>query len=554
MYQTNTDIARILSLPKWPHEAEDSLVSKWSTALQRHGNPPQLRPIQAMVCERVFQLLEAAPTQPYGLFCPIGVGHGKTLISMLLGRLYKAKKPLLIVPPDMLALAKADMLHWSSHYIFPRPHIIAYSKLSSPKASDLLERLAPDLIILDEAHCLRRKNAARTKRMTRYMTKHPQTRVVALSGTLTTRSILDYAHIMEWAIRGLSVLPLTWHLLELWAAVLDVHGIPDEASLNAVLPLLREYGTVTGQGTLQEKIQRSYYKRLRSCPGVVSTVKSSCDATLVLRLHKPPVSETIHNALEHLEKEWVLPDGTEIVDGLTYHRNAMHLSAGFFYEWVWPNGIPDVEYLEARKQWHQTLRHELRYSSREHYDSPALIEKAINEFRCKSDVASSYEVWRQVKERKMPPTRAVWLTEDVPLWALMWRERMKKQDTILWYKSRAMGNALYHGDSVPVYGAGTNPPKKGKPALSIAVHHKGKNLFHWSEQCILEPPTNGAIWEQLLGRTHRQGQQADTVYCDVLLHTKFYKRALKNAKADAKYIENTTGQRQKLNYCREVYI
>jgi len=305
------------------------------------------------------------------------------------------------------------------------------------------------------------------------MNKHPNTRVVALSGTLTTRSILDYAHIMEWSLRGLSVLPLSWPLLELWSAVLDVNGIPDEASINAVLPLMREFPAVGN--TLQEKLQKSYYGRLRSCPGVVSTVASSCDSTLVLRLHRFAPPKAISEALNRLEKEWTLPDGTEVVDGLTFHRNAMHLSAGFFYEWVWPDGIPDIEFLEARKQWHRTLRHELRYSSKEHYDSPALIEQAINDFKAKSDVATSYEIWRKVKDRKMPPTRAVWLSEDIPLWAIMWRERIKdKKDCILWYRTRAMGEALSLGGHMHSYGAGTQPPSNGNPALSISVHHKGK--------------------------------------------------------------------------------
>jgi len=115
MLHTSTDISRVLALPRWPYEPSEDLSPKWTLKLSRPNIPnvPALRPIQAMVCERVSQLLAAAPEQAYGLFCPIGVGHGKTLISLLLGRLYGAKKPLLIVPPDMLELAKQDMIYWS---------------------------------------------------------------------------------------------------------------------------------------------------------------------------------------------------------------------------------------------------------------------------------------------------------------------------------------------------------------------------------------------------------------------------------------------------------
>ena len=104
---------------------------------------------------------------------------------------------------------------------------------------------------------------------------------------------------------------------------------------------------------------------------------------------------------------------------------------------------------------------------------------------------------------------------------------------------------------IPVYGAGHYPPEKGPTcAMSIRAHGVGKNLQHgWSNQLVVEPPSSGNVWEQLLGRTHRPGQQADTVRVTVYTHTPAFRDAVLKAKKDAHYIQDTTGSRQKLLYC-----
>jgi len=86
--------------------------------------------------------------------------------------------------------------------------------------------------------------------------------------------------------------------------------------------------------------------------------------------------------------------------------------------------------------------------------------------------------------------------------------------------------------------------------MSIRAHGVGKNLQHgWSTQIVLEPPSSGTVWEQLLGRTHRPGQEADTVSFYVYQHTEAFRRAVVQAREDAAYIQDTTGSRQKLVYC-----
>jgi hypothetical protein len=89
-----------------------------------------------------------------------------------------------------------------------------------------------------------------------------------------------------------------------------------------------------------------------------------------------------------------------------------------------------------------------------------------------------------------------------------------------------------------------------EPAICVSIdaHSTGKNLERYSRNLITSPPTNGETWQQLLGRTHREGQLADTVTVEVMLHCEELEACFEKARADARYLEDTFGNRQKLNF------
>ena len=83
---------------------------------------------------------------------------------------------------------------------------------------------------------------------------------------------------------------------------------------------------------------------------------------------------------------------------------------------------------------------------------------------------------------------------------------------------------------------------------SIRAHGTGVNLQAYNDSIILTPPSSGAVWEQLLGRMHRQGQEADQVTYTVYQHTEELIEALEKSIENASYIEKSMGQKQKLIY------
>ena len=242
------------------------------------------------------------------------------------------------------------------------------------------------------------------------------------------------------------------------------------------------------------------------------------------------------------------PAGDIIPDDVTAWRTLRHLAAGFYYKWDWEDGEEDLDWLRARRDWNRFVRHELMDNSEEGYDSPFLVAAKINrelEAGQNRAIHRAWRNWQREKIKPAPPTIAVWVDSYLINYSLDWLSK-QKTPAILWYESSAVGEALRE-QGLTVYGAGQEPPREAHPcAMSIKACGIGKNLQSWSQQLVIEPPTGGLIWEQLLGRTHRQGQQADEVSCSILQHVEPYTRALESAVIQAHYIFDSSGNAQKL--------
>ena len=544
-----TDMERILKLPQTP-DLTDAHI-RMTKELCSHVDAPPLFPLQGLVLE-VAKRLPA----PKGIIGAIGVGHGKTLASFLLPVVWGCKKPVLLIPPAMRAQCRRDIQEWSEHYDFPMPHIVAYSELSSPTRGNILEVLQPDCIIADEAHCLRHPTAARTKRFIRYMQKNPSTRFAALSGTLTSKSLQDYGHLCELALRGGSPLPLDRRTLDIWSSVLDPDGEPDRRAYKALMPMVAWHGEDTDSEAVYRK---SFQARFRSTLGVVASEEGSVGCSLVLQewdgySQSPLMFRTgpgsapwvIRRALQKLSSEWELPNGEYLADALEYMRAARQLSLGFYYVWDWPDGSVDHEWNDARKAWNSACGSYLRYHSREGVDSESLLVKWITDGGGGRKLQNTYLAWARLKHRPAPPVKAVWISEDYIQDICTWAKK-QKDPTLIWFKSRAVGEKMKEF-GLPVHHK-TDPVPGQTCGLSIAIHHKGRNYQSWSHNLVVEPSPTGATWEQMLGRTHRNGQKADTVYTTICQDFWPQTRALESARKQAKYIEETTGNKQKLCYC-----
>lgn len=610
----------------------------------------ELRPVQA---ECLAELRRAG-----GLVGFVGVGRGKELVCLFAASVVTAERPVLMCPPGLVSVCLEEAAKFGQAFrIRGDLRILPYSMLSQPHLGDVLERLRPDLLIANEAHCLRNRSSARTKRVLRYLDAHPECRFAALSGTLTNGSLRDYAHILEAALRAGSPVPREGADLSSWAEVVDADGDPLPRDLDAVRPLVEQFGESLlerfisatdnpqlGQWALAERCVRlteivpitpprllrearelgwsetieagqliadlmmndgwwqhahppycgvgmsavnqyeptrrwrdlesqplrdraraALRRRLASAPGVVMTEASSCDCSLVIRrvLAPEPPAELLE-LIADVARNGATPDGERMFDTPDGEATCKRqLACGFCYTWDW-QGTDErtrAEWLDARRAWSSGLRWALDQDW-PGLDSPKLVEDAVRvevraqaQRKMRRDLAwlvDRYLRWKDIEPEADPQSVATWydryLVEDAAAWLLD-----QKEPAILWYRDRAFGAELAKL-GIDVRGEGDPPPSEPGPvALSIAAFSQGHNLqYIWRLGRVVGSPSSGERWEQLLGRTHRDGQSADVVVCDVYQHHDGERRAFRRALERARVVEKTTGQRQKLLLARVV--
>ena len=537
------ELDRILAIRRRIVEPSVVETEKLHAELCLPNGTRRLRPIQTLA------LAEAR--RQNGLFAPIGVGAGKSDIALLLPVVMKAKVAVLLVPANLREkVFRQDYPTLVTQYRLPRLakgevqvldapcvlHVLSYNELSSPLKHDLLDQLQPDLIICDEAHALRHPSAARTRRFLNYFRSRRDTRLCVLSGTMTSKSIKDYAHLAWLSLRENAPIPTKWSVLEEWAAALD--SVPVPAPPGALVQLC-EPG---------ERVREGFRRRIIETPGVIATTDGSIGTSLVISERHLKVTPVIRDALKRMRETWTTPDEGEAFDEiLTLHRYARQMAAGFYYRWVWPKGEPAqvrANWLEARKAWNREVANFLTYRAKPGCDSPMLYAKACAEGKLSS---MNYDRWAVVRETAKPEVEAVWLDDYLVDDAVAWgRENVG----IVWYEHAALGVRIAEKGGFPLFGPGAEGILKEKGArtivASIRAHGTGKNLQCFSRNLVTTTPTSGTVWEQLLGRTHRPGQEADEVTVEVYRHTLEMRSAVNKALRDADYQQTTTGNRQKL--------
>lgn len=539
----SVEFQRILALPR---RVLDLSAVQDVTPLFAKSGLYSFWPIQSAA------LIEAAMAD--GLFAPIGVGHGKTLIGLALPEAMDSQRAVYLVKPDLKRqLFREIDGFYGKHFALPidRIDVVSFTELSSAKTASILEDIYPDLIIIDEAHCLRHKDSARTKRFLRFAKEHPETRYAFLSGTMTTRSITDYAHLIELALRKNSPLPHGYRELRDWAGAIDVR--PEYVMAPGYLRKLCREG---------EGVREGFRRRLVETRGVVATEEDALGTSLIVRRLSLEVPDHVEKLLDQTRKTWAIDD-EEYSEATALSSALKQLACGFYYRWEWP-GEPDYEWLDARRAWHSEVRQKLKYAT-EGMDSQLLLAQAAERYRQWNEAgrprprpekvwnSATWDEWRQVKHRPKPPTVAVWKDDYLVDAAIVWAMEQEKP-AIVWYEWTALGERIASKGGFPLYDAGTDASESRDRVIvaSIATQGTGKNLqHHFSRNLFTSLPPNGTIVEQTMGRTHRPGQEEDEVIVDWFGHTPELKDAMDKVIADAEYQQQTMGK-QKILYATRI--
>ena len=530
------ELARIVALESrdWEQQDLQFLIFELTDWLRKPTGEQTLRLAQAAALVELHDL--------GGLIGVIQVGGGKTLITRLAPLVLESTSPVLLVPASLKPKTEREFAmldrHWQKH---PDLKILSYQQLGRVSGAEILEQIQPDLIIADEVHKLKNRDAAVTRRVEFYMEEHPETMFCGLSGTITKRSVMNFHHLLKWS-HGKEKMPLPAAHSEAmdWALALDekVQGVAMSAGALKVF-------TPGNPNPDRNALREGYGERFRSTPGVVATRASAVDATIVGEFWKPRLPEEIRKHIDHLKHEWETPSGDVCQQAVDLWRHARELACGFYYRWDPP---PPDEWMNARRSWFWYVRQVLADRT-PGLDSALQVEQAVR--RGDLNSGKKLETWRQLKDTFIPNKVPVWVSTEILEQVL---ERLEGP-TLIWVEQIAVGEKLAQISKLAFFASKGFDKKKrlidsleGKESaiLSIESNKEGRNLQAWSRNEIVSPPPSGGTWEQLMGRTHREGQEADEVYFGTALADDAIKDGMKQALRDAEYMQRTTGNAQKL--------
>jgi hypothetical protein len=638
------EVLRILELPFIKNEYlicpnPDEFGRQWI----KPGADFSLRQIQTDGCFTFAQM--------GGLVGPIGVGYGKTIISILCAAIALKVRghyhACIMVPPQVLdqllhtdlPAAKEYLLiddlafipvtgsqkkrkkaaEWPGRCVF----IYSYSLLSSETGYEELIAMSPTCFILDEAHNLARSTTTRTKRwygalkeIEARMVSHPditaeRIETVALSGTITKKSIKDYSHISRQALGQSSPVPIRETAINLFAGVIDAGSNAAQLSdqekqafqqflewnhRNGHDPAshLREINSNNINPTLQEVIRESFRFRMNSVPGLVATAGQGVDASLLIHWVEPkkqkddPNIESMVRLMKKVAIDGQTPDGDTIDYSMHNYKWLWELTGGFYNSLVWPTteeeqiryqntfgksiSTAEAEMLIAGGQqhhallqeYHKQLRHFLDGQHIPGCDTPMLVAREITRQLDREEpkhsmpmhLINAYHEQKEARFEDMPSRLSVpvRVTDYKIRNVVDWAEDNKKHGGIIWYHHPNLGQWVTEyleqaGIEHTFAPAGENKKvfNKGLVVASFA-HGTGKNLQHQCNNYFLEIRREAHIMEQALGRTHRSGQLSDEVHAYMLLGNGFDIALFNGCLKDADYAQTSLGSRQRLCY------
>lgn len=541
------DLKRVLALPRRRYEPEvmDTIASRLTAAFAQPGGPGEypLRPIQGVALLEIGRLK--------GGIIPIRVGGGKTLVSFLAPNMFPdVVRPLIVVPANLREKTERALKAMRKYYRISRSiQIRSYETLSTEANAELLFRLKPDFIFFDESHKIKNGSAAVTARVTRYVEKHlGHVRVVCASGTMHRGRIGDYAHYAVWCLGEGAPIPISKKAQEEWAGALDVNVPFTKQKAPGALAQLRS--------DPMESLRTAFRRRFTETPGVICsqdpplTTPSGDPIDLRITSHLLEAPAKLKPIWETFRTEWETPDGWDCADGVEMARHAKTLGVGYYQVW---DPRPPVEWADARTEWMSEARKVVKRNRRD-IDTEKQVRTAVRAGHY-PHLVGILDEWEDQKPTFIPNPTPYWVSDHAIKWILRWA---KKNDGIIWTQNVALGKALekkglrffqqearHAASGTPIMDA---RPEDGAIVASIDSCSTGQDLQRWTRNLVVGCPSSGEIWEQMIGRTHRDGQKATEVTFEVLMGCREHVRSFWEAVEESSVVSELTGQSQKLQY------
>lgn len=532
------EFERIKNIPRrrWTPEEAREAAEKMTEVLRTPKGTMKLFPLQGAALTEIGLY--------GGLFGPIPVGEGKTLISLLAPYVLDASRPVLLLPAALIEKTHRERIKYSKHFLIPlNIRMFSIESLGRASMATALEAYHPDLVIIDEAHRVKNKKAGVVRRLIRLVDKFPDTKFIIMSGTMTRDGLDDFEHLSSWTLGDNSPVPKNRAELNDWCEVLDRKRDLRRIEPGALMELCNEE---EAKKPRFEAARLGFNRRLNDTPGVISSSGADVPCSIYVSSVTYDVAPVTEENFKKLRGTWKTPDDWELMQAVDVWRHSCELALGFHHVW---RPRPPQEWRSARANWNKYVRKVL--SSSRSLDTPQQVQIAVTE----GDIPGRelLDAWKNVEDTFRPNTVAVWHDDSCLKACEAWG---KQSPGIIWTEFSYFGRELarrtgweYFGregvnaSGVPIDAEGA--AHEGKTIIaSRKANSTGRNLQAWNRNLVTSIP--GSDMEQLIGRTHRPGQEADTVYVDIVIACAEHLVAWSDAVARAKMVHDMMGQTQKL--------
>lgn len=443
-------------------------------------------------------------------------------------------------------------------------YVMTHSQLSTVDTSDLLTLIRPDVVCVDEVHALKNPKSARTDRLREYFhrvaSEAPNFRAphfIGMSGTLLGKSVKDFAHIMAWCLGDKSPVPRSYAQIDDLARALDPTSQDEwrtveqhNHTLGALVAWGNKQGTPLPEGLsgLREAMQR----RIVSAPGVITAGSGVALPSIVFENHTVQHPEQVQGwpQLQRHYRDlfdlYLDPSGEELSSAMQTFGPAWALDAGGYYRRYWPQPNANhpqadieraIKHHEAQQELAKLTRDWLAANRQPGLDTPQLLGSSCARFGPKhvgQDYFDAYAHCASLKFDGMPkrlkdPVRVCGYKINAVVELV---KALGSKGILIWahhrFAAEWVRDALQAAGLNPLYcpseseQTGSNEAI-GNPANASRVvvarlrpHHVGRNL-QWGHHAIfLQEPRSASTMGQAIGRQHRLGQAADTVYVHTL--------------------------------------
>ncbi len=557
---SSPEIDRIAALPRRTYTSDQItfLVKRMTALLRTPQGSMTLLPTQAL---GLWEIMNYG-----GLLGAISVGCGKELLCLLAGTVLNVPNPIELMPASLIDRSEEERAAYGKHFrIQPGLRLLSYSKLGLSQYHDALTSAGvPGALIFNEAHKVRNKTAAVTRRVRGFIKKHPEVPIIHVSGTLLSKSIVDFAPLVRHALKHAAPVPVSDHELKTWSEALDEKSDGwNRRDPGALMVFCNDEDRAAGDALTAAR--RGFQRRLAETPGVVSiggedVANEAGDAISIrVRAVEYTQGEIVEKHFETLRTKWETPNGWQLSQAMEIWAHAREIALGFHYEFKtwppdWQSAMSPGAWVTARRGWCSFVRETLKHNHT--LDSEKQVRDA-----CAAGILKSteHDEWLAIQDTFKPESRMIWHDDGALNAAVEWAQG---GPGVIWTAHSAWARELSRRTGLRYFGQkgldaqgisiDTMDPKQRKDLegscviASMQANSTGRNLQFWSRGLVTASPANALDFEQLLGRFHRKGQTKDEVVFDLMLGCAEHSNAWKRSLDLARMTRDLLGAPQKL--------